>query len=539
VTFAGDIARLVWTRCAPCHRPGQSAPFNLLDLEDCRRHAKEIAVVTSRRQMPPWLPEKGRYAFEAERSLTAQELGLLQQWIEDGMPEGDRGSLGRKPEWADGWSMGKPDLVVQMARPYVLPAEGRDVYRNFTVAVPTSDKRFVRGVEFRSGTPRVVHHAFIYLDSTRQSRREEEAQTEPGFPGLRPPDTAKMPNGQFLSYQPGKLPAFSRPGLGWTLAPGSDLVLQLHLTPSGKREEVQASVGFYFTDQAPTNTPFKLLLNSLTMVIPPGVSNYVVEDSFELPCDVSLMGVLPHAHYLAQSVEGTATLPTGERVSLLSIPHWDFRWQGDYPYREFVPLPRGTRLTMRWVYDNSADNPLNPNRPPRAMTYGPPTSDEMAELWFQALVPDAGDLARLQSAYASKSVAMFAGRARFLLDRNPEDPKGHFMQASVLLNRREGAAALAEFERALKAKPDYQEACFNIGLLDLQTKRPAAARAALLQAVRLDPNDGSAYGALGMAELALGHRTEGETALTRALDLNPGDRSARRALERARSQPRQ
>ena len=173
--------------------------------------------------------------------------------------------------------------------------------------------------------------------------------------------------------------------LSWELRPNTDLVLQLHLHPSGKPEQVQPSVGFYFTGEPPTNTPFRLNLNPLTLDIPAGASDYSVEDNYRLPVDVELLGVLPHAHYLAKRMEGYAVLPDGSRHDLLLIKDWDFNWQGDYRYAHPVHLPKGTTLAMRFAYDNSSKNVRNPNHPPRRVRYGLQTTDEMAELWFQVL----------------------------------------------------------------------------------------------------------------------------------------------------------
>src|SRR5262249_52453574 len=147
----------------------------------------------------------------------------------------------------------------------------------------------------------------------------------------------------------------------------------------------QPSIGLYFTDQAPTNTAFRLNLNPLTIDIPPGATNYTVEDKYVLPIDVEVLEVLPHAHYLAKRMEGYAQLPDGTIQDLLLIKDWDFNWQGDYRYAKPVKLPKGTTLAMRFTYDNSTGNVRNPNQPPKRVRYGLQTTDEMAELWFQLL----------------------------------------------------------------------------------------------------------------------------------------------------------
>jgi len=163
ITFNKDVAPIVRERCAGCHRPGQSGPFNLITFDDVHKRAKQIAEVTSTRYMPPWLPEKGFGDFANERRLTATELGLIQQWIAEGAVESPASNAALPPVPADDWQLGKPDLVITMPTPYTLPASGKDVYRNFIIPVPPETKRFVRAFEFRPGN-KVVHHAFMYTD---------------------------------------------------------------------------------------------------------------------------------------------------------------------------------------------------------------------------------------------------------------------------------------------------------------------------------------------------------------------------------------
>jgi hypothetical protein len=363
-TFNKDIAPLIFNHCALCHRPGQAAPFSLLTYEDARRRANQIVEVTQRRYMPPWLPEPGHGQFAGERRLTAEQIDLLQQWAAVGAPEGDPSDLPPLPQWKDGWQLGVPDLVVKLPQPYHLRAAGRDVYRNFVIPIPSNAARYVEAVEFNPGNTRVVHHAFLQFDRTRQSRRLDERDAEPGFDGLHPPRGVETAAGHFLSWQPGKQAARNPMGLAWTLEKNADLVLQVHLQPSGKIEEVQPSVAFYFTDHPPTNRAFKVGLRFFDIDIPAGQSDYVLEQSYVLPVAVRLLALLPHAHYLAREMRVSAAFPDGNSQSLCWIRHWDINWQGDYRCREPVFLPKGTKLTMRYTYDNSTNNIRNPNHPP-------------------------------------------------------------------------------------------------------------------------------------------------------------------------------
>ena len=252
ITFNKDIAPIIFSHCSPCHHEGQSAPFNLLTYHDVEKRRKQIADVTESGYMPPWLPEGDYGEFANDRRLTSDEKGLIRQWVQEGAREGVAEKLPEPPRWQGGWLLGKPDLVLTMPKPYRLAAQGPDVYRNFILPVPIQTNRYVQAVELAPGNSKILHHAFIKIDSTGASRALEARESEPGFPGMDVP--AQMPDGQFLTWQPGKVPLPSPEGLAWRLQKGSDLVLQLHMNRTGKAETIQSSIGLYFTDRAPTNS---------------------------------------------------------------------------------------------------------------------------------------------------------------------------------------------------------------------------------------------------------------------------------------------
>src|SRR5437867_5392824 len=345
LTFNKHIAPILFQHCAGCHRPGEAGPFSLLTYQQVKAKAKDVVKVTANRYMPPWLPEHGGPALADERRLTEDEIGVIRQWSEEGAVEGLAADLPPLPRWTEGWQLGTPDLVAEMPGAYTLPTEGRDVYRNFVIPLSVPTRRFVRAMEFKPNS-KVFHHIFVRFDRTRQSRRLDAQDAEAGFGGMAVPPTAETPGGHFLSWQPGRGPARSPDGLAWALEPNSDLILLAHLQPNGKPETVRPSIGFYFTDQAPTNSAFKIVLSSMDIDIPAGATNYETQDSYVLPVDAQVLAVLPHAHYLGKEMHGTAVLPNGETRSLLSIKEWDFNWQSDYRYLEPIQLPKGTRIGM-------------------------------------------------------------------------------------------------------------------------------------------------------------------------------------------------
>ena len=257
VTYSKDIAPLIADRCAMCHHENGAAPFSLLTYADVKRRATQIALVTSRRYMPPWKADPADGPFVGQHPLTDAEIALFQQWAGDGAPEGDARDLPPLPgrqRWSAGWQLGTPDLVVSLPEPYTLPAGGADVFRIFVIPLPVNATRFVRGLEFRPGNPKVVHHANIRVDRTAASRQMDDADPAPGYSGLIL-RSADYPEGHFLGWTPGQVAPLLPNDYSWRLDPHTDLVVEIHMQPSGKAEAVQPSVGLYFSDQPPTRTP--------------------------------------------------------------------------------------------------------------------------------------------------------------------------------------------------------------------------------------------------------------------------------------------
>jgi Flp pilus assembly protein TadD len=522
LTYHRDIAPLIYQHCSPCHRAGETAPFELLTYEDVRKRVRQITEVTAGRYMPPFLPEPGPLPFANARRLTSEQIGLINQWAAEGAREGAPADAPPRPTWTQGWQLGPPDVVVQMPQPFEVPAEGKDVYRNFVVPAPVSHRHFVRAVEFRAGT-RAIHHVFIQMDRTRNSRRRDEADPGVGFSGMDSPVTVESPSGHFLSWQPGRGPTEMPPGLPWTLEPGTDLVLQMHLQPTGKPEAIQSTIGLYFTPQAPTNTPFKIALSSYAIDIPAGNASYTVEDDLTLPVDVDLLAVLPHAHYLARRLEGRATLPDGTSLALLTIPQWNFDWQSDFRYREPVFLPKGTRLSMRYTYDNSASNARNPHQPPQRVRYGLNSTDEMGELWFQLLARTPEDLSRLQGGYLRRMAEDSLTYNQFLLQQDPNNARAHNHLGNALVTLGRPAEALQHFRTAARLKPDYDEARYHLGVMAALAKNVPEAEIQFLAAIAANPEHYKARNNLGKIYLDQRRIEDARVQFQEVLRLNPGD----------------
>ncbi len=502
VTYSEAIAPILFEHCVSCHYPGGIGPFSLLDYETAREHAPVMALATGRGAMPPWKPVAPPGAFRGERRLTAAEIDLIARWAAAGAPEGPAAARPDPPDVPGDWQLGPPDLVVPMPEPYTLPAGTTDVYRKFVLPVPLDELRWVRGVEIRPGSS-VIHHANIRIDSTGRSRDLDAADALPGYGGFMV-ESARFPAGHVLGWAPGKMPTSQPDSLSWPLAPGTDLVMQLHLLSGTTPVTVQADVGLYFADTPATLRPVAVVLNSLTIDIPAGDSAHVVRDGYRLPVGVDLLAIYPHAHYLAKEIHATATLPDGTERTLLRIDDWDFNWQDEYRYAEPVHLPANTRVEMRYVYDNSAANPANPNSPPQPVRFGPRSTDEMAQLLLQVLTIHPGDqgvLTRnLRVKEARDEILGYQARLR----RDPDDHEGRTGLAVRYLDVGQAEAALTELREAIRLAPDYPDAHYNMGAALQAQGQAEAAIAAYRRAIELEPAYGEAHNNLGALFDAVG-----------------------------------
>src|SRR5262245_23293045 len=527
-TFTKDIAPIIWSRCATCHRPGQAGPFSLLTYEGVKRRATLVGEVTAKRLMPPWKPSAGEDTFAGARRLTDGELTLLQRWIADGAPEGDR-LLPPPPSFATSWQLGTPDLVLTMPAPYIVPSGGGDVFRTFVVPIPTSAARYVRAIEFRPDNARVVHHANVGIDRTRSSRTLDAKDAEPGYSGSMVLD-ARYPEGQLLGWTPGQAAQPVPDGTQWRLEPDSDLVMQLHLQPTGKPEPLTVSVGFLFTDAAPARAPLGLRMGSETIDIPPESANYVVRDRYVLPVDVELLAVQPHAHNLARRMRADATLPNGTTVPLIAIDDWDFRWQDVYRYARPVPLPRGSTIAMDYTYDNSGANPRNPHHPAARVVWGQNTTDEMGDLWLQVVPRDPSDFARLNQDFRRKARDEDLAAYTKLMNAEPDNALRHDAVAALFFEAGRVDEAIAQYEKSLQLNPLSPSTHYNIGIAFAARNRRDDAVLHFEQAVRLDPGYAQAHNNLGALLYLMGRPQQALEHYRTAIALRPDNVEARTNL---------
>jgi tetratricopeptide (TPR) repeat protein/mono/diheme cytochrome c family protein len=521
--FAHDIAPIVYQSCAPCHHAGGAGPFPLIRYEDVKRHAAQIAAVTHRRYMPPWLPEPGHGDFADVRRLSDEQLRQIDDWVAAGTPEGPAGETPAPPEFPEVWQLGQPDLVLEAVSPIAVPASGPDIFWNFIFTPGLAAPRYVRAVEIRPGNRKVVHHCNLLVDRSGSAQRAASGGAT-GFPGM---DLTVVrspydPDGHFLFWKPGAAPRVEPDGFAWRMNPGDTLVLNTHLHPSGKPEEERPSIGIYFTDKPPTHFPLLVQLeHDEALRIPAGARDFVVSDDFRLPMDVDVLAVYPHAHYLGKLLEAYATLPDGSRKWLVRIPDWDLNWQAVFYYKEPLALPKGAVISMRYHYDNSAGNIRNPHQPPKPVTSGNQSTDEMGHLWLEILPRGASDR-RLEFQEAVM---------RHRLEKNPDDATAFFNLGALAMARLNVSGAVAMLENAVRLDPTNPQAHNMLGASLARVGRIPEAIEELRIALKERPDFVNARLNLANALMRAGKVEEAVDDYRQVLAAAPNDPTVRGAIE--------
>lgn len=437
--FSGSIAAVVFEKCSICHRPGQVGPFPLLTYRDVSSRSKTIAATIRAGYMPPWKPLDHGLAFSNDRSLSPSERERILAWIDAGCPEGDPARTPPIPAFPDGWTLGKPDLIVRMKDPFPVPADGPDLYRSFVFPLQLPDDKWVKAVELRPQANAAMHHALFFLDSTGSARKMDGRDGQPGIAGMgflagiggaagggaagsdarggalsglgrlfrsgSPPAQRENIDAALArglgGYVPGAVPSRLPGDLAMELPAGSDIVMQTHFHPSGKPESEQAELGLYLADREPSKRLVPIQIPAMFgfgagIDIPAGEPDFRIRESFTLPVSVQAISVGGHAHYICSRMKMTARLPDGRETVLLEIDDWDLDWQDRYLFASPVELPAGTVLESEICYDNSSANPENPYHPPRRIRWGRQSNDEMGSITLAVVASDEKDRPRLQ-----------------------------------------------------------------------------------------------------------------------------------------------
>ena len=367
-TFSKDIAPIFNARCVECHRAGELAPMSLTNYEDARPWAKAIRENVVRRVMPPWLADPAHGEFRNDRRLPQPEIDTIVSWVNAGAPEGDRKDLPAAPHFEQGWNIGKPDAVFEMSAGYAVPAQGVVPYKYFRVPTNFTEDRWIQAAEARPGNRKGVHHIVIFL---------EEAG--------KPVDFAEATS-FFTGYAPGSRPTQLEPGVAKLVKAGSTLVFQMHYTPTGTAFTDRSYVGVKFATAPPQRMAVTDKALNFAFRIPANDPNYEVKSTWTATKEVSLEALLPHMHLRGKDFQYTVTFPDGRQQVLLLVPRYDFNWQLGYALKEPLTLPKGTRIDCVAHYDNSANNPGNPD-PTKEVRWGDQTFQEMMVGFLTYTVP--------------------------------------------------------------------------------------------------------------------------------------------------------
>ena len=387
VTFSKDVAPILQKNCQGCHRPGEAAPMSLRTYQEARPWARAMKQAVLAKKMPPWFADAQYGHFRNDRSLPQKDIDTLVSWVDAGAPEGDPKDLPQPLAFVDGWNIGQPDMVLEMPEPFQVPASGTIEYQYVVLPYKFTEDRWVQMAEVRPGNRAMVHHVIAYIRDGSSKWMRDKKPGELFVPEADANGNRPSLNGDLLSgFAPGLPPSILEPGQGRLIKAGSDIVLQLHYTANGHAGEDRTKVGVIFCKQAPHERVMTLAASNSKFTIPPGDPNYQVDASFELGHDAKLSALLPHMHLRGKDFQYRLVYPSGETETILRVPHYDFGWQLWYQPVSDIVLPKGTQIAATAHFDNSVNNPHNPDST-KAVKWGDQSWEEMMIGFFDVTFP--------------------------------------------------------------------------------------------------------------------------------------------------------
>jgi peroxiredoxin len=368
VTYAKQVARILQKRCQECHRPGEIGPFSLLSYEDAKKRTRRIREAVLEERMPPWHADPRHGKFANDRRLTQDERDTLLAWIDKGAKKGDEKDLPPAVKFVKGWKIGEPDKIFSMAEEFKVPATGVLDYQRFVVDPGFKEDVWVQAAECRPGNRKVVHHILVYILA----------------PGRRDPYDQDGTAATLVGWAPGDMPAVYSPDTARRVPAGSKLLFEVHYTPNGTEQTDRSTVGIRLAKGLAVNSVETNILANMIFRIPPGAPNHKGELTFTFPDDALLLSFMPHMHLRGVSAHYVMKWPDGATETLLSVPDYDFGWQSVYRFEKPLRVPKGSELTWIGHWDNSEDNPRNPD-PTKAVHWGLQTWDEMQNGWMEVV----------------------------------------------------------------------------------------------------------------------------------------------------------
>ncbi len=369
-TYAKDVAPIIFNRCVECHRAGEAAPMALTNYRETRPWAKAIKTAVLSRRMPVWLADASHDHFRNDRRLSQAEIDTIAAWADTGAPEGDASKTPKLPQFAEGWNIGKPDQVFEMAEEFEVPKEGVVPYKYFTVPSGFTEDRWIQAAEIRPSKRSVVHHVIIFVQ-------------EPGKAN------AGGGAGQNLltGFAPGEQPLILEPGMAKLVKAGSTFRFQMHYTPDGKDSyKDRTKFGLRYAKEAPVRQAITANAINFAFKIPPHADNHEVKSSWTAKSDVEIAGFMPHMHVRGKDFKYTVVYADGRQEVILNVPRYDFNWQLGYDLKKPLKLAKGDRIDCVAHFDNSANNKYNPD-PTKEVKWGDQTWEEMMIGWFTYTVP--------------------------------------------------------------------------------------------------------------------------------------------------------
>lgn len=382
VSFSKDVAPVLQEHCQTCHRPGEAAPMSLLTFKEARPWAAAMKEAVAAKKMPPWFADPKYGHFANDRSMPQKDIDTLVAWADTGAKEGNPHDMPKPLQFVTGWNIGKPDLQMEMASDFHIPAKGTIEYQYVLIPGDFKQDTWIQSAEIRPGNRALVHHVIAYVRPPGSNWMKD---AQPGIAYVPKKGEDGGPNEFLVGYAPGFLPVELTEGRAKQIKAGSDIILQLHYTANGSEGTDRTKVGFTYAKGPITERIVTLAATTNKFAIPAGDPNYQVDSSFEFGGDAKVIDFIPHMHLRGKDFEYRAVYPTGEKETLLKVPNYSFNWQLTYkPVKDLV-VPKGTKIECTAHYDNSPNNPNNPD-PTKIVKYGDQSWEEMMFGFFDVAI---------------------------------------------------------------------------------------------------------------------------------------------------------
>jgi hypothetical protein len=392
VTWAADIAPIIYKNCSVCHNSHGIAPMELMNYNDAVQYANDIADDVTNKIMPPWPPDPSYNHLAHERILSQQEINAINDWVTYGTPRGDSTLEPAPPVFTTSAQITNPDMVIH-APVFTVNTGNNDLYRNFVVPTGLSSTQYLTAIEAIPGNRNIVHHILIYADTTNTPAQLDAADPGPGYTNIA--GTGSNASKLIGAWVPGQTAYYTPAGMGIKLGPNTSIVMQIHY-PEGLSNKIDSTkINFTLTSTPQREIDIETPLNHYQLdqgfLIIPANTTKTFTAHYTVPVDISALSVGPHMHLIGSSIKSWGVTPSQDTIPFVDVPNWDFHWQGYYAFQHVIKIPAGTTLYSKATYNNTSSNPHNPSNPPHLVTLGESTTDEMMLVYFSYTTYHNGD----------------------------------------------------------------------------------------------------------------------------------------------------